>query len=161
MDARCISCATVSGSFLPPGGIVFEHPQWIVVLRKNPVRFPCLPLIILKRHVEDLANLNPEESSSLGQIMQSTAQALSQVLQPAKVHFGIYAEDVKHIHVHVFPRMPNMPAGNIPNLWIGHWMAILHGLGLKKAYSDKIVAQYAQALREAYTESMDLQQAKG
>lgn len=137
---------------------MFEHPQWIVVLRKNPVRFPCLPLIILKRHVEGMANLDLEESSSLGQIMQSTAQALSQVLQPANVHFGIYAEAVKHIHVHVFPRMPNMPPGNIPNVWLGQWVSLLHALGLKKAYSDEIVAQYAKDLHQAYLNCVDLKQ---
>jgi diadenosine tetraphosphate (Ap4A) HIT family hydrolase len=102
-----------------------------------------------------MAELNLEESSSLGQIMQLTAKALAHVLQPAKVHFGIYAEHVKHIHVHVFPRMPNMPPGNIMNVWIGQWMTVLYSLGLKKAYSDEVVAQHAQDLRRAY---LNLQQ---
>lgn len=150
MTENCISCVTVSGLFKPPGGIVYETPKWMVVLRARPLRFPCLPLIILKRHVEDMASLDIEESSSLGQIMQITAQALSTLLQPAKVHFGIYAEDIKHIHVHVFPRMPDMPAGNIPNLWINQWMSFLHKLGLQKAYPDEVVAQYANELRQAY-----------
>jgi diadenosine tetraphosphate (Ap4A) HIT family hydrolase len=148
----CISCATVSGAFLPPGGIVFEAPKWIVALRANPVRFPCLPLILLKRHCEDMAELDREERSSLGSIMQLTSQVLNRVLQPAKVHFGIYAEDVKHIHVHVFPRMPNMPAGNIPNLWLGGWLDLLHALKLKKSYSNDVVARYAGQLRTAYIE---------
>ena len=150
MTENCISCVTVSGLFKPPGGILYETPKWMVVLRARPLRFPCLPLIILKRHVEDMASLDIEESSSLGQIMQITAQALSTLLQPAKVHFGIYAEDIKHIHVHVFPRMPDMPAGNIPNLWINQWMSFLHKLGLQKAYPDEVVAQYANELRQAY-----------
>ena len=102
-----------------------------------------------------MASLDQEESSSLGQIMQVTAQALSDVLQPAKVHFGIYAEDVKHIHVHVFPRMPNMPAGNIVNTWIGQWVQILHIMGLKKAYPDEVVAHYADKLRQAYLKFTD------
>jgi diadenosine tetraphosphate (Ap4A) HIT family hydrolase len=152
MAESCISCATISGSFRPPGGIVHEAPKWLVVLRANPVRFPCLPLIILKRHVEDMAKLDTEESSSLGQIMQLTAQALSQALQPDKVYFGMYAEDVKHIHVHVFPRMPDMPPGNIMNIWIGQWVGFLYNLGLKKAHPDEVVAHYANQLRQAYLE---------
>ena len=152
MKQRCISCATVAGSILPPGGIIFETSTWIVVLRANPVRSPCLPLIILKRHCEQIADLSCEESSSLGRLMTLTAQVLTNVLQPAKVHFGIYAESVKHIHVHVFPRMPNMPAGNIPNLWIEARMNLLHSLGLKKAYPDEVVAQYAEKLRKTYLE---------
>ena len=157
MKHSCISCATVSGSVLPPGGIVFETSKWIVVLRANPIRFPCLPLIILKRHCEDMANLDQEESSSLGQLMQLTSQALSLAVQPAKVHFGIYTESVKHVHVHVFPRMPNMPAGNIPNLWIEAWTNLLHSLGLKKAYPEEVVAQYAKKLNQTYLELANAQ----
>jgi diadenosine tetraphosphate (Ap4A) HIT family hydrolase len=89
--------------------------------------------------------------------MQSTARYWL-CLQPAKVHFGIYAEDVKHIHVHVFPRMPDMPPGNIPNVWIEQWMSFLQALGLKKVYSDEIVAPYAENLRQAYLEVVHTQQ---
>jgi len=152
MKESCISCATVSGSFLPPGGVVFETPTWMVILRANPVRFPCLPLIILKRHCEDMAKLSQEESTSLGPLMTLTARVLNVALQPAKVHFGIYAESVKHIHIHVFPRMPNMPAGNIPNLWIGGWTNFLHIVKLKQAYPDEVVFQYAEKLRRVYSE---------
>ena len=146
----CLFCATVKGVFQPPGGIVYETAQWMVVLRANPVRFPCMPLILLKRHIEDMSCLAPEESSSMGRILQSTAKALKMTVQPAKVHFGIYSESVKHIHVHVFPRMPDMPAGNLPNLWIGQWLELLHALKLRKAFSSAEVAGYAEPLRQAY-----------
>jgi diadenosine tetraphosphate (Ap4A) HIT family hydrolase len=146
-----MSCAILSGSLPTPGGIVFEEKKWIVVLRAKPVRIPCLPVIILKRHCEQVASLDEEESSSLGQTMRLTAQVLDHTLHPAKVHFGIYAESVKHLHVHVFPRMPDMPAGNIPNMWIGRWLDFLHSMGLKKAYSDEVVASYAGKLRMAYS----------
>src|SRR5262245_45294683 len=151
-NESCISCATVSGAFLPPGGTAFETPKWMVVLRANPVRFPCLPLMILKRHCKDMAELDQEECSSLGPLIQLTARVLSVVVKLAKVHFGIYAEQVKHIHVHVFPRMPDMPPGNIPNLWIEQWMDLLHALALKKPYSYEAVAEYAETLRSAYLE---------
>jgi len=157
MKQSCISCATVSGSILPTGGVVCETATWIVVLRANPVRFPCLPLIILKQHREQIADLSYEESSCLGPLMTLTAQVLNDVLQPAKVHFGLYAESVKHIHVHVFPRMPNMPAGNIPNLWMEVWMKVLHSVGLKKAYSNEVVTRYAEKLSKAYLEVANFQ----
>lgn len=148
----CISCATVSGSFVPPGGVVFENQYWVVALRANPIRFPCLPLLILKRHCEDMAELSKDESASLGQLIQLTSQVLNKTLHPAKVHFGIYAEGVKHIHVHVFPRMPNMPVGNIPNLWLNQWFDFLSIIGLKKSYSNEVVARNANEMREAYLE---------
>lgn len=146
----CISCATVAGSFMPPGGIVFEDVKWIIALRANPVSVACLPLIILRRHCEDIADLDPEESSSLGFMMQLTVRALNEVLKPEKVYFGLYSEQVKHIHIHVLPRMSNMPIGNIPNMWRTQWLDFLHVLGLKKSYSNEVVAQYAQQLQATY-----------
>lgn len=82
--------------------------------------------------------------------MQLTARVLSLVVKPAKVHFGIYAEQVKHIHV--FPRRPGMSPGNIPNFWIVQWIDMLHALGLKKPYSHEVVAEYAETLRRTYLE---------
>jgi hypothetical protein len=82
--------------------------------------------------------------------MQLTFQALSSVLQPAKVHFGLYAEGVKHIHLHVFPRMPHMPAGNIPTTLLGVWYGLLHRVGLKQAYSDDEVAQVAAWMKAEF-----------
>jgi len=155
MSEGCISCQTVAGTYMAPGGVVFENPEWMVVLRSNPVRLPCLPLILLKRHCEDLAELDPDESLSLGPLMQMTARALDKILKPARIHFGIYAEDVRHIHMHVVPRMPEMPAGNIPNLWLNEWSEFLHRLGLKKSYSAQVVAEYAEALRQEYLRISD------
>ena len=97
-----------------------------------------------------MAELEPDESTSLGPLMTLTARVLDRVLQPVKVYYSIYAEEVRHIHVHVFPRMSNMPSGNIPNIWIGQWMDFLHRLGLKKSYSDGVVAHYAETLHRAY-----------
>jgi hypothetical protein len=54
--------------------------------------------------------------------------------------------------------MPNMPAGNIPNLWIEGWMNGLHSLGLKKAYPDEAVAQYAEELSKTYLDLANSQQ---
>lgn len=158
---NCIACATVSGVHPPPGGVVFDNEHWLVVLRSRPVRFPCLPLIILKRHEENIVHLDNAESASMGQTIQWTAQILSSVLQPARIHFGIYAEEVKHLHVHVFPRMNNMPPGNIPNLWINAWTDILHSLRLKKAYPNEVVSQYAEKLRQAYLEHANYNQING
>lgn len=146
----CLSCDTVSGYFHPPGGIVYEDAYWLVALRARPIRMPCLPFIILKRHCEDVAHLHAVEAESLGPLMRLTAQVLDRVLQPAKVHFGLYSESVQHIHLHVFPRMPTMPAGNIPNRHINRWYAWLHKMGLRQPFADEAVATYAVRMREEY-----------
>jgi diadenosine tetraphosphate (Ap4A) HIT family hydrolase len=81
-------------------------------------------------------------------MMQRVEIALEQVLQPAKVHFGLYAESVRHIHLHVLPRMPSMPAGNIPITFLQVWYDLLAHLGLRRAYPDSAVADAAQRLRD-------------
>lgn len=146
----CLSCDTLSGKFSPPGGVVYQNDYWLIVLRAKPLRLPCYPFILLKRHCEHVQELTDPEVALLGPTMKLTAQVLMAVIKPAKVHFGIYAEGVKHIHVHVFPRMPSMPAGNIPNIWINQWYQTLQSIGLKKAYDDSVVADVAQQLRTVY-----------
>ncbi|MFN8492002.1 MAG: HIT family protein [Caldilineaceae bacterium] len=146
----CLSCDILAGKVAPPGGIVYENACWIVVLRARPLRFPCYPFIVLKRHCEHVQALRDDEVATLGSTMRLTAQVLATTIQPAKVHFGLYAEGVKHIHVHVFPRMPFMPPGNIPNIWIDQWCEVLGRVGLKKYYDDETVAKAAAQLRAAY-----------
>jgi hypothetical protein len=77
-------------------------------------------------------------------------QTLDLVLNPAKVHFGLYAEGVKHIHLHVFPRMPTMPAGNIPITFLQVWYKFLVYLRLKQPFFDTTVADVAMQLRHAF-----------
>lgn len=147
---KCLSCDTVSGRFQPPGGVVYENDYWLVVLRAKPLRNPCYPFIILKRHCEHVHELSAEEAASLGQTMKLTAQAVMKVIKPAKIHFGLYAEEVKHLHVHVFPRMPDMIAGNKPNRQINRLYERLARWGLKRPYPDEEVAMIAESLRVAF-----------
>lgn len=80
----CLSCDTVAGRFHPPGGIVYNGSHWIVALRKDPVRQPCLPYIILKRHCEDVAELNAEEAATLGPFCDDSAECCKRAWQPRK-----------------------------------------------------------------------------
>jgi diadenosine tetraphosphate (Ap4A) HIT family hydrolase len=149
-DEQCISCATLAGHNQPPGGIIYEDAYWVFFLRSRPLLVPGQGFIVLKRHCEYLDNLTPAELAALGPILRQTQVALDRVLQPAKVHFGLYAERVKHIHLHVFPRMPSMPAGNIPITFLQVWYEFLAYLHLKQPYSDIVVADFALQLRHAF-----------
>ena len=57
------------------------------------------------------------------------------------------AAAVRHIHLHVLPRMPTMPAGNIPVTMLGAWYDLLARARLKRAYPDHMVADVAHRLR--------------
>jgi diadenosine tetraphosphate (Ap4A) HIT family hydrolase len=149
----CISCDTLQHRVTPPGGIVHENQYWCVFLRSRPLLAPGQGFIVLKRHCESLTDLSYEELSTLGQTMRDTHRATSNVLKPAKVHIALYAEAVAHIHFHVFPRPPQLPAGNIPVTLLGVWFQVLHQLGLKRAYEDAVIADLASQLRAEFQRS--------
>ena len=147
-SADCISCDALAGTPAPLGGIVYQDDNWAFFLRSQPLLVPGQGFIVLKRHCERLSELTAAEVQTLGAIMQWTEVALDRVLQPAKVHFGLYAESVQHIHLNVLPRMPTMPAGNIPITFLHIWCNILVSLRLKRAYPDSAVVDVAQRLRD-------------
>jgi diadenosine tetraphosphate (Ap4A) HIT family hydrolase len=107
--ASCVSCATLAGARHPPGGVLYDDTHWVVFLRARPLLAPGQGFIVLKRHCEHLSQLTPAELAALGGVMHHTQCAYDLALQPAKVHFGLYAESVRHLHLHIMPRMPGMP----------------------------------------------------
>jgi diadenosine tetraphosphate (Ap4A) HIT family hydrolase len=145
----CLSCNTVSGIVRPPGGIIYENSHWIVFLGAGSLSVPQ-GYIVLRRHCEEMSELTSEESCSLGTVMRSTTQVFLSVLKPARVHLGLYAEVVRHIHWHVVPRLSNMPAGNIPLALLIAWNRSLQRLGLKQVCSDNQVATLALQMRQEF-----------
>jgi diadenosine tetraphosphate (Ap4A) HIT family hydrolase len=146
----CISCDVITGRTIPPGGIVYEDAFWLVFLRSQPLLVAGQGFIVLKRHCEHLAELDPAEAAALGLVMQRTAQAMDRTLQPVKTHFGLYAEGVKHLHLHVLPRLATLPTGNIPVTFLEVWYEALAKLHLKRPYSNEVVAEVADRLRAAF-----------
>jgi len=147
----CVSCRTLSGEAHPPGGIIYENAHWVVFLRSRPPLTLGQGFIVLKRHCEDVATLTVEEAATLGEVMRRTAVTYMRVLDPERVHFGLYAEEIRHIHLHVLPRTRTLPAGNIPTTLLGAWYAVLQRLHLRHSYSDEEVAQLANLLREGFS----------
>jgi len=148
--SNCVSCRTLAGEVVPPGGIVYDDAHWAIFLRSRPLLTPGQGFIVLKRHSEDVGALTAEEAATLGEVMRRTAKAYTQVLAPERVHFGLYAEDVRHVHLHVLPRTRALPAGNIPTSLLGAWYALLQRLRLRQAYGDDEVVQVAGMLRAAF-----------
>jgi diadenosine tetraphosphate (Ap4A) HIT family hydrolase len=146
LSTDCLSCNTVSGLVHPPGGIIYENNHWIVFLGAGALSVPQ-GYIVLKRHCEEMRELTPGEASTLGMVMKHTTQVFTVVLRPARVHLGLYAEVVRHIHWHVIPRLSNMPAGNIPLTLLIAWNRSLQRLGLKQVCPDNEVATLAAKMK--------------
>ncbi|MEZ4519634.1 MAG: HIT family protein [Chloroflexota bacterium] len=145
----------MTGKISPPGGVVYEDDHWLVVLRSRPPLVPGQGFIILKRHCERLNELTSDEATGLGSVMQLTDLALDRTLKPEKVHFGLYAEGVRHLHIHFTPRTSSMPAGNIPLTFLGVGNGLLTRLHLKRPYADDAVAEVARQLRTHFTATPD------
>jgi hypothetical protein len=58
--------------------------------------------------------LSAAELAALGLLLQRTEAVYHQILHTERVHFGLYAEDIRHIPWHIVPRLTTLPAGNIP-----------------------------------------------
>lgn len=149
---RCLSCQILTGEREAPGGLIYENTFWIVASKISPVFFPGNLFLILKRHCEQLADLTPEETASLGPTIQKVCAALTSVLHPVKIYVASYGEDVKHIHFHIIPRTSAMPAGNGAVVLFQRWKALLYRLGVKQAAcSDTQVLQITAAVRQYMT----------
>lgn len=144
----CIVCRTVNGLLLPLGGIVYESAHWMFYVRAQPLLVAGQGFIALKRHCEDMAELYDEEAHDLGIMMRRVSLALTHTIAPARVHMAVYAEEVRHLHLHVTPRMPYHPNGNIRVTALMQWYALLHRLGFRAAISDATVIGVAAQLRQ-------------
>ena len=149
-ELQCASCATLVGRSVPPGGILYDDSHWVVFLRARPLLVPGQGFIVLKRHCEHLSELTAAELAALGPMLERTQRAYDRALRPAKVHFGLYAEGVRHLHLHVIPRMPTMPAGNIPMTFLHVGATLLASMRLRRPFADAVVADVAGQLRQAF-----------
>jgi ATP adenylyltransferase len=134
----CLSCELLAGRRSAPGGVLYENATWLVLHQISPARFPGYLFIILKRHGEHLADLTPEEAAGLGPTIQLTSEALRRALNPPpeKVYVGSFGEGVKHVHFHVIPRTPEVPAGIMP---------IFTHLELRRLLSESGMPRWATA----------------
>lgn len=144
----CVVCRTVQGLTPPLGGIVYASAHWMFYLRAQPLLVAGQGFVVLKRHCEDMAELSDDEASDLGPMLRHVAHALNATIAPARVHLAVYAEEVRHLHFHVTPRMPAHPKGNIRLTALIQWYTLLHRLGLHAPVPDAEVIACAHQLRQ-------------
>jgi diadenosine tetraphosphate (Ap4A) HIT family hydrolase len=111
--ADCYSCAReaeASTGKLPPREIIAADDQWRVAHA-----FGCglegWLVLIPRRHVTSVSELNDAEARSLGNWQVRLSRALHEVLGCQKTYIAQFAEaeGFSHVHFHVVPR-PGRPA---------------------------------------------------
>jgi len=110
-SADCYSCAQeAEAGKLPPRENIAADDHWRVAHA-----FGCALegwLVLLpRRHVTSISELNDAEAQSLGVWQVRLSQALHQVLGCQKTYIAQFAEaeGFSHVHFHVVPRSPNLP----------------------------------------------------
>ncbi len=148
----CPSCDLLAGRRTEPGGTIYEDEHWQVASIVAPVFWRGFLIVKLKRHCEHVADLTPAEAASLGSVLQATCQALTRVLNPAKVYVCSFGDGVKHIHFWVLPRPPDMRPGMHPVfLQLDVRAFLTRRLGVKRwLLSEEEVAELASQVREEF-----------
>jgi diadenosine tetraphosphate (Ap4A) HIT family hydrolase len=108
MVPGCYSCETESTvATAPPREAVHVEERWRVAHAFDSA-LPGWLVLLPRRHVTSLDELDADEAADLGRLMSATSRALREVTGASKAYavFFAEAEGFAHLHVHLVPRMP-------------------------------------------------------
>jgi diadenosine tetraphosphate (Ap4A) HIT family hydrolase len=109
--ADCYSCAQErEAKPLPPRENIASDHHWRVAHAVGCALEGWL-VLLPRRHVTAISELNDAEAQSLGVWQVRLSQALHQVLGCEKTYIAQFAEKegFSHVHFHVVPRSPDLP----------------------------------------------------
>lgn len=104
-----------------PGGIIFQDQNVLVahfpVLNPQAAQDPNAKLDIhlghliieLKRHIESLPEMTPEEAQSVSHAMLFLSQKIETQTNANHTYFFRIGDITKHLHFHLVPRYPDTP----------------------------------------------------
>jgi diadenosine tetraphosphate (Ap4A) HIT family hydrolase len=124
-----------------------DSEHWLFTLQPRPLLVAGQGLIVLKRHCESVSDLTQDELRELGPFMANVDGALRRALNPIRVHFGLYGEQVPHLHLHVLPRDSSLPRGNIRVTFLTAWYRCLATLRLRQPIDSDRVRSVNEKLR--------------
>jgi diadenosine tetraphosphate (Ap4A) HIT family hydrolase len=149
MMNTCLICETLAGKRRTPGGVIYEDDYWWIDHTLPPIFLPGKLIIKLKRHCENLAELNTDEARTLGILIQQVSQALQEVTGAEKTHVASHGEGIQHVHFLITPRTEDLPASNIRLTYWLQWRRFCYALGFKKmAHPVDQAAFVAKQVRE-------------
>lgn len=95
--ATCELCAAAGGT------IVFQHPQWRVVLVDDAL-YPGFCRVVWHAHVKEMTDLDPASRALFMRAVWQVEAAVRTVLQPEKINLASLGNLTAHLHWHVIPR---------------------------------------------------------
>ena len=85
---------------------VYEDEHTLAFLTNQPIR-PGHTLVIPKKQVDHLWDLEAEDYQAVMAATQKVAQRIREVFQPVRVGSHVAGLEVPHAHVHLFPYSTN------------------------------------------------------
>lgn len=106
-DVNCIFCAQAEGDDRVTKLPVYEDDFLMVVLNIFPYNTGHL-LVVPKRHVNSLTELEDEERNRLFAMVEKVEELQREVVEPAGIDIGINlgeaaGESIEHLHVQLVP----------------------------------------------------------
>jgi diadenosine tetraphosphate (Ap4A) HIT family hydrolase len=69
--------------------------------------FPGYCVLIYRRHVTELFDLDEVERCQMMEDVARIARAIQHVCKPEKINYAILGNEVPHLHCHIIPRKPD------------------------------------------------------
>lgn len=109
--ADCYTCAQNTAAELPLWERIAADEHWRVAHSFNSA-LPGWLVLMPRRHVVAVAELTDAEAASLGSWQVRLSRALARVVGCQKTYVAQFAEGegFAHVHFHVVPRPPDLPA---------------------------------------------------
>lgn len=108
-DDNCVACGLAAGTIDLPGGAIHQTPWWRVEHCIGPLGVGTL-IVKPMRHVTHVGDLNAEETSELGAVLQQTAAVVRELTGAAQVYVCLWSHGPAHIHFVVQPELDNTVA---------------------------------------------------
>ncbi len=97
--------------------IIYEDASAVVILDVNP-RAPGHAMVLPKKHVETILDLDAPETGLIFEAVKKTVAIIKNALLPDGFTIGINqgraaGQIIEHLHIHVIPRYKNDGGGSI------------------------------------------------
>lgn len=108
-ESGCIFCNRIPQNNDRENLIVTRGKSCFVIMNRYPYNNGHL-MIVPNRHVGVLENLTPEENAEMMHLLQNSARALNEAMQPHGFNVGMNVGKVAgagiddHLHFHIVPR---------------------------------------------------------
>ena len=107
------TCRACRGEWPPAAAFIAECGPTNAYLHEDQF-FAGWTVLVLKRHVTELYDLDRDERGALMDAVSEVARAVADVYDAVKMNYALLGNQLPHIHWHLIPRTADDPAPREP-----------------------------------------------